>query len=338
MSSTPPAEFFWTGHIVSTISSVMSMLGSAVVLLTFHSFPFLKRHPRDLYVWFSLSALFDGILSTTVFVLTVMRGHRGTDCLHSVLTRILVHYCRTAEFLWLCCISHAIHNELTISLQRSVPRPEYVRSTSSSSMASNASVRFRGQWAYKARLRIVYHIISWGFPLVFTVLMLTVTAPCTFSFGVTKLHSLLEERLWDDILSVFMFLVTLVLLVNNMRKASHLMNQLQIGTEFAAISPRSFSHTSVYVGMLITFGVVRVPSIAIFTILTIDNSVDMLSSHEFWRLWVASLFFAPLVGFSTFCWFSYKFRFYRLWRNRFRTFLGRPISDGPLIEALVGVF
>ena len=146
-----------------------------------------------------------------------------------------------------------------------------------------------------------------------------------------------------------------------LRSASRCLSDLGIGSQAGAtILPRSLSRTSVYVGIAVVFGILRLPQVVFEIMVTRielihdkddkDYSVDQ--THTFWCVWIASYAFYPLVGVANAVWFSRRFQLVKLWRNRWRNVLRKippfsnnpnrqmlqqPLED-PIIETVIGLF
>ena len=146
----------------------------------------------------------------------------------------------------------------------------------------------------------LYPYLAWGLPLLLTLAVWVGADYCTLP----------PERLslTYQIPDIMTFSFSCVMLFSGWKKARSCLVLLDLTGNSrvqGTVHSDSISHWKVYLGMFLTFGVIRAPSVLV-AIVHICSPNSLSAEHEFSV--TAAAIVAPIQGFFMFIWFAIKFR------------------------------
>lgn len=128
---------------ICVISCVLSVLGSLAIIIAYARYPKLRKPARHLLLWLSVADLFTAL----IYIITIIGCYDCKNCAPGIklLTAILGIFWPVASFLWTDCIAIYIFG-----------------------------ASYQKKWVNPTkRLFFVFHILSWIFPLILVLIIIT---------------------------------------------------------------------------------------------------------------------------------------------------------------------
>eukprot|EP00939_MAST-03C_sp_MAST-3C-sp1_P001341 g1341.t1 len=275
----------WESWVVA-ICSIVSSLASLITILSFKTFPFLRTYPRNLVLYFTIVDFFAGVLICISFVTPSLGCFE-----HYLVVSVFVHV-YFAEFLWLACISHAIFEEL-----RDKKLSFWIMRHPAEAAEKGLLVSRSEKERRKINRVRLYHVVCWGLPVIYWALMIGLIDLCSNS-SLDDLDPALV--LAPEILTL---LASLVFVTLNYKLARECIDLLGLGKEGSSINSNNFTRHSVYFGMVLCFGITRLPAVVASIIRIYATEKGSTFQH---LLLAIECILSPLQGLFLFMWLSAK--------------------------------
>ena len=333
----------------ASVALILSSLGSLTSFITFMKFSWLKTYPRSLYFWFVCVDLLAAFSSMLVLATHDIEG----SCFSHWMSIVVYHFLWVAEYLWIACICHAVHYQLTgMDMQLS---------------AAQDAESLMGHRAKRATYQRVYHAICWVVPAILTVVVLIASEG-----GCNMDSHAIDYMPSYQVPDLLTFFFCIVMAIVNVVKARKCMRLLDVHTgggggggmggggsgsggdgdgdgdggedgsspAQGSIHEDSIKFHQVFVGMFVTFGLTRFPSVtrSVIHLLGNPNSIPGESDAEH-ALDIMAGFTVPIQGFFLFCWFAYKFNYRRIWCSWWRPAAAAASgADDRVVETISGMY
>ena len=224
----------------ASVALAFSFIGSVFSFATFVKFSWLRVYPRSLYFYFTAVDLGACLAS-----ITVLATHEQAGCYSKAASIIVYHFFWLTEYLLICCMCHSVYYQLSgMDMQLT---------------ATNDVDSLLGHRAKRATYQRVYHVICGGIPVVYTTIVLI-----AYQGGCGMDGHKIDYMLTYQIPDLITFFACVVMAIVNVRKAKKVLRLLDLHSHAEAqgsIHKDSITFHKVFVGMFVTFGLLRFPSV-----------------------------------------------------------------------------